>query len=108
LLDSHSLPQVEKMKAAEIEKTIKQYEQKCVAIGQNLPLAELRLMAQDVFPKGSLPDESDPIEFTTRELEIFRNLLWKTSETEKRWMRAELQRAGRDHGGRGKSTPEVR
>jgi len=81
------------MKAAELRETIKRHEQFCVAIGQNLPLAELKLMAQTMFPAGTLPDESNPIEFTNRELEIFRHLLWKTPETERRWMRAEMQRA---------------
>jgi hypothetical protein len=81
------------MNAVEIRETIKQHEQRCVAIGQNLSLAELKLMVQTVFPAGTLPDESSPIEFTTRELEIFRHLQWKTSETERRWIRAESQRA---------------
>jgi hypothetical protein len=71
------------MKAAEFREAIKRHEQFCVAIGQNLSLAELRVMAQTVFPAGTLPDESTPIEFTTRELEIFRHLLWKTPETER-------------------------
>jgi hypothetical protein len=81
------------MKAAELRKVIKQHEQRCVAIGQSLSSAELKLMAQTVFPAGTLPDESNPIEFTTRELEIFRHLLWKTTETERRWVKAEMQRA---------------
>jgi hypothetical protein len=80
------------MKAAEFREAIKRHEQFCVAIGQNLSLAELRVMAQTVFPAGTLPDESTPIEFTTRELEIFRHLLWKTPETERRWVKAALQR----------------
>ena len=81
------------MKAAEIREVIKQHEQRCVAMGQSLSSAELKLMAQTVFPAGTLPEESTPIEFTTRELEIFRHLLWKTSETESRWVKAEMQRA---------------
>jgi hypothetical protein len=81
------------MKAAELREIIKQHEQRCVAIGQNLSLPELRLMAQTIFPAGTLPDESNPIEFTTRELEIFRHMQWKTAETERRWMRAEMERA---------------
>jgi hypothetical protein len=81
------------MKAAQLREVIKQHEQRCIAIGQSLPLAELKLMAQTIFPAGTLPDESNPIEFTTRELEIFRHLLWKTTETERRWVRAEMQRA---------------
>jgi hypothetical protein len=80
------------MKAAEFREAIKRHEQFCVAIGQNLSLAELRVMAQTVFPAGTLPDESTPIEFTTRELEIFRHLLWKTPETERRWVKAAMQR----------------
>jgi hypothetical protein len=80
------------MKAAELREAIKRHEQFCVAVGQNLSLAELREMAQTVFPAGSLPDESNPIEFTTRELEIFRHLLWKTAETERRWVRAAMER----------------
>jgi hypothetical protein len=82
-------------KAAEMREAIKRYEQRCVAMGQNLPLAELKLMAQTVFPAGSLPNESDPIDFAIRELEIFRNLQWKTAETEQRWMHAEVERAFR-------------
>jgi hypothetical protein len=81
------------MKAAELREIIKQHEQRCVAMGQNLSLAELKLMAQTVFPMGSLPDESTPIEFTTRELEIFRHMQWKTAEIERRWMHAEVERA---------------
>jgi hypothetical protein len=80
------------MKAAEFREAIKRHEQFCVAIGQNLSLAELRVMAQTVFPAGTLPDESTPIEFTTRELEISRHLLWKTPETERRWVKAAMQR----------------
>jgi hypothetical protein len=83
------------MKAAELREIIKQHEQRCVAMGQNLSLAELKLIAQTVFPAGTLPDESNPIEFTTRELEIFRHLQWKTSETERRWIHAEIERASR-------------
>jgi hypothetical protein len=64
-------------------------------MGQNLPLADLELMAQTVFPAGSLPNETDPVEFTIRELEIFRNLQWKTTETERRWMHAQVERAFR-------------
>jgi hypothetical protein len=79
------------MKAAEIRELIKQHEQRCVAIGQSLSLAELKLMAQTVFPAGTLPGESNTIEFTTRELEIFRHLLWKTTETERRWVEAMMQ-----------------
>jgi len=81
------------MKAAELREVIKQHEQRCVAMGQNLSVAQLTLMAQTVFPAGTLPDESNPVEFTTRELEIFRHMQWKTSETERRWMRAETERA---------------
>jgi hypothetical protein len=81
------------MKAAELREVIRQHEEKCVAIGQSLPLAELKLMAQTMFPAGTLPEESNPIEFTNRELEIFRHLLWKTTETERRWVKAEMQRA---------------
>jgi hypothetical protein len=82
-------------KAAEIREAIKRHEQRCVAMGQNLPLADLELMAQTVFPAGSLPNETDPVEFTIRELEIFRNLQWKTTETERRWMHAQVERAFR-------------
>jgi hypothetical protein len=81
---------------AEMRQAIKRHEQRCVAMGQNLPLADLKLMAQTVFPAGSLPNESDPIEFTIRELEIFRNLQWKTTETERRWMHAQVERTFRD------------
>lgn len=81
------------MKAAELREVIRQHEERCVAMGQSLPLGELKLMAQTMFPAGTLPEESNPIKFTTRELEIFRHLLWKTPETERRWMRAEMQRA---------------
>jgi hypothetical protein len=91
------------MKAAEIREIIKQHEQKCVAMGQNLSLAELKVMAQTVFPAGILPDESDPIEFTTRELEIFRHMQWKTTETERRWMHAAIERAFRTDGSNGGS-----
>jgi hypothetical protein len=80
------------MKAAELPEAIKRHDEFCVAIGQNLSLAELRVMAQTVFPVGTLPDESNPIEFTTRELKIFRHLLWKTTETERRWVRAPMER----------------
>jgi hypothetical protein len=80
------------MKAAELQEVIRQHEERCVAIGQSLPLAELKVMAQTVFPAGTLPEESNPIEFTTRELEIFRHLLWKTTETERRWVRAAMDR----------------
>jgi hypothetical protein len=81
------------MKAAEIREAIKWQEERCVAMGQSLSLAELRRMAQTVFPAGTLPSESNLIEFTTRELEIFRHLQWKTSETKRRWMHAESERA---------------
>jgi hypothetical protein len=83
------------MKAAEIREVIKQHEERCVAMGQALSLAELKVIAQTVFPAGTLPDESDPVEFTTRELEIFRHLQWKTSETERRWMHAQMERSPR-------------
>jgi hypothetical protein len=81
------------MKAAEMREVIRQHEQYCVAMGQNLSLAELKLMAETVFPAGTLPDESDPIDFTTRELQIFRHLQWMTDETQRRWMHAESERA---------------
>jgi hypothetical protein len=86
------------MKAAEIREAIKWHEERCVAMGQNLSLAELKRMAQTVFPAGTLPDESNPIDFTNRELEIFRHLQWKTSETERRWMHAEIERGLRTDG----------
>jgi hypothetical protein len=61
-------------------------------MGQNFSLAELKVMALAVFPAGTLPDESSPIEFTNRELEIFRHLQWMTDETKRRWMCAEVDR----------------
>jgi hypothetical protein len=53
------------MKAAELPEAIKRHDEFCVVIGQNLSLAELRVMAQTVFPVGTLPDESNLIELTT-------------------------------------------
>lgn len=83
------------MKAAEMREAIQQHERYCVAMGQSLPLDELRLMAQTMFPAGTLPDESDPIGFTSRELEIIRHLQWKTEATQQRWSRAEVERGYR-------------
>jgi hypothetical protein len=37
-----------------------------------------------VFPAGPLPGETDPITFTDRELEIFRNTAFRTEEMEAR------------------------
>jgi hypothetical protein len=83
------------MKAAEMREVMERYERYRVAMGQSLPLDELKLIAQTMFPAGSLPDESDPIGFTNRELEIIRNLQWKTEATRQRWLRAEVERGDR-------------
>ena len=47
-------------------------------IGHSLPTAKLELMAEMMFPSGTLPKDSDRPTFTARELEIIRNLLWQT------------------------------
>jgi hypothetical protein len=94
----HTMSPKRKSKAQEMREMVEQYEERCVAMGQSLPEAELKLMAQTVFPTGTLPDESDPIEFTRRELELFRHLLWMTDETKGRWMRACMERSFRSQG----------
>jgi hypothetical protein len=45
---------------------------------------EIELSARMVFPAGSLPDESDPLSFTPRELGIIKQFLHQTSEMEQR------------------------
>jgi hypothetical protein len=80
---------------AEIEEFARLHNQRCVAMGHSLPLSEIELMARTMFPAGTLPDETAPIPFTVRELEIFRNLMWQTDETWQLNLRAEVDRCDR-------------
>jgi hypothetical protein len=56
----------------------------CIALGQRRSRAELAALMRIVFPAGPLPGETDPITFTDRELEIFRNTAFRTEEMEAR------------------------
>ena len=86
------------MNAAEARELVKQHEEYCLQMGHSLPAAKLELMAKIMFLTGTLPEDSDPPTFTARELEIIRNLLWKTKEMHDRISRAHLRRAMVDQG----------
>jgi hypothetical protein len=77
---------------------MKEHEEYCLQMGNSLPAAKLELMAIIMFPTGTLPEDSDPPKFTLRELEIIRNLLWKTKNLNDRVSRAHLRRAMVDQG----------
>jgi len=51
-----------------------------------------------MFPAGTLPDETSPLSFTVRELEILRHLLWMTPEMEDRELDAKAMIAMRKMG----------
>jgi hypothetical protein len=59
-------------------------------------LEEMEDIARVVFPAGTLPDESDPIKFTARELEILRHTEWQTDRTQMRWAQALMARGTRE------------
>ncbi len=48
------------------------------------------LEARIIFPAGNLPDESCPVSFTRRELEIIKLLSYRTGEIEGRILDAHL------------------
>ena len=81
------------MKAAEVRELVKQHEEYCIKIGHSLPTDKLELMAEIMFPIGTLPEDSDSPAFTARELEIIRALLWQTKDMHDRVSRAYLRRA---------------
>ena len=54
------------MNAADNE-AMRKHEENCLMRRQAISLEELEHEAQIIFPAGSLPDETDPIRFTTRE-----------------------------------------
>jgi hypothetical protein len=81
------------LNAAEARELVKQHEEYCLQMGHSLPAAELELMAKIMFPTGALPEDFDHPTFTIRELEIIRNLLWKTKEMHYRVSAAHLRRA---------------
>jgi hypothetical protein len=68
-----------------------------------MSLDELGEIAMILFPAGSLPDESDPIQFTARELEIIRHIEWPTETMKGRWVNALMARAGSLRGAKPKS-----
>jgi len=80
------------MKEAELLEFLKQDRQRCAEHWHACrTAAELELSARIVFPVGSLPNESDPLSFTQRELEIISRLLHQTSDMENRATHAMLE-----------------
>ena len=71
-------------KTAELRDAAREYHDYCVAHGQRRSRAELAALMRIVFPADTLPDEKDPIAFTDRELETFRNTAFRTEEMEAR------------------------
>ena len=84
------------MKASEAKKVFEKYEEQRVKWGLNLALNEIAFMAPIVFPAGSLPDETSPLSFTTRELSIIQMMMFKTRNSRLRETEAlvELRRLG--------------
>ena len=61
--------------------------------GPQPPGSQAEIDGQIMFPTGTLPEDADPPTFTTRELEITRNLVWQTKDMHDRVSRAHLRRA---------------
>jgi hypothetical protein len=80
------------VKIADERPLLKEHEEQRIAYWHSRSQAELKELMQAVFPLGTLPEEADPVQFTAREIEIFRQAQWNLKATRDRLNHAIINR----------------